>query len=162
MSGNAGERLGEISNMRGTPTQPNPAPTFDHDTNRQSENSTTQSVDVSTHAELRWLQRARGIDRDLVSAWSKSRTLELARPCGFSEVRHDAQSDTLLCARDGNIVTVLYASHEPLQDPKGAETLHCAGCDRPRGSRHKKCSACGTLPVVEQQHTSQLFNGGNH
>jgi hypothetical protein len=147
--------------MRGHETRQNHAPAFDHDTDGQGEKSTTQLVDVSTHAELRWLQRARGVDRDLASAWSQSRTLELARPCGFSEVRHDTQSDTLLCARDGNLVTVLYASHEPLQDPRDADSLHCAGCDRPRERGDKKCSACGTKPVVEH-HTDQLFNGGGH
>lgn len=148
--------------MRGTPTQSNDAPAFNHDPERQSEKSAIQPEDVSNHAKLRWVQRARGFERDLASVWSKSRALELARPCGFSEVRHDAQSDTLLCARDGKLVTVLYASHEPLRESREAETLHCAGCNRPRESRDKKCRDCGTRPVVGQQHSDQLFNGGNH
>lgn len=141
--------------------QSNDAPTFNHDTNRSSGKPATHPVDVTSHAKLRWVQRARAFDRDLASVWRESCEIELDRPCGFSEVRHDTQSDTLLCARDGNIVTVLYASHEPLQEATAKDTLHCAGCKRPRNSRNEKCRDCGTRPVVGQQHTNQWFNGGS-
>jgi hypothetical protein len=40
----------------------------------------------------------------------------LHRPHGFTEVRFDSESDTLLCRTDGTIVTVLCANRESFSE----------------------------------------------
>lgn len=125
-------------------------------TNR-SEVLSTMQVYVTAHAKLRWVQRSQEFSRTLESAWQNSEVCNLKRPCGFSEVRYDTQSETLLCARDGEIVTVLYAKHEPVDDSIESEALRCAGCSRHRKNQSSSCQYCGTLPVVEPQPMTEIF-----
>jgi hypothetical protein len=132
-------------------------------TNRtlESEVSSLTQVEVSGHAELRWLQRTRDFDRTPESAWRKGNVCDLGRPCGFSEIRYDPPSETLLCARDGEVVTVLDANHEPVQDTETTETQRCAGCSRFRKDHTDPCQNCGTRAIIEQQHSTRFFERGN-
>lgn len=80
--------------MKGTPAHSSEELTSNRVLDRDKSQSPTQGVRVTDHAKLRWVQRARGFDRSLISAWRAGSVLELARPCGFSEIRVDEGSDT--------------------------------------------------------------------
>jgi hypothetical protein len=51
-------------------------------------------------------------DTPLGSVWHRAIAVSLHRPHGFSEIRFDEDSDTLLCQKEGTIVTVLCANRE--------------------------------------------------
>lgn len=148
--------------MTGTPSHSSEASTSGREIDRDKRRSSTQEFQVTDHAKLRWVQRARDFERSLTSAWEAGSVSELARPCGFSEIRFDDRSETLLCARDGKIVTVLHARHEPLKVISRPDRWQCAGCSRRRTSRDSHCQHCGTRPVVEEQHSDRFFIGGNN
>lgn len=120
-----------------------------------------QQVRASAHAEWRWLQRAGDVDRRPATVWHSARRVELRRPCGFSEVRYDSETETLLCAQDRHIVTVLNAAQEPVANPSST-TPHCAKCGQSRPDARGRCQHCGIRTVVEEQHESTAAHGGTY
>lgn len=120
-----------------------------------------ERIVVSHHAELRWLQRGREFDCPLPTAWQRAQQIELVRPdTGFSEVRYDAATGCLLCARDDTLTTVLNAENEPVRPPSENQVARCAGCSRPREDTTSPCSECGVRPVVTGQSPRDPLGGG--
>jgi hypothetical protein len=124
-------------------------------------NHSDQRVRASTHAKWRWVQRAGDVDRRPATVWHSARRVDLERPCGFSEVRYDSETETLLCVRDRHIVTVLNAAQEPVAD-SSSTTPHCAGCGQSRPDARGRCQYCGTRTVVEEQRESTAAHGGTY
>lgn len=74
--------------------------------------SSEQTLCTSNHGRLRWQMRGGQPDIPLDSVWHRAIGVTLHRPHGFSEVRFDRDSDTLLCRTEETIVTVLCANQE--------------------------------------------------
>jgi hypothetical protein len=119
-------------------------------TDRESGVSSTTQIEASCHAELRWLQRAREFERTPESAWRTGDVCNLERPCGFSEVRYDTQSETLLCVTGQTLVTVLSAEHETFSriEAAGTDTTRCAACGCTRDLSADMCRHCGSRDAV--------------
>lgn len=64
-----------------------------------------KQVHVTDHALVRWLERSRGIDMELL----RSQLAELAQPCVDAGVKH-APLDDLWLIFDGNVLTTVSPS----------------------------------------------------
>ena len=76
----------------------------------------SNELSISSHADLRWVQRAHDFDRRLERAWEESKPVSIDYR-DFDQVRYDSQTETLLCVRDNTIVTVLRAAYEDFDIP---------------------------------------------
>lgn len=77
----------------------------------------------SNHARMRWFQRAGVTEFDIREAWYRSPSVGVPDYVGTKGRLHEP-SGTVLIARDGVIVTVVYTGDERLNDD------HLCLCDR--------------------------------
>ena len=112
----------------------------------QQTNTTKSSVDIeiSSHADLRWVQRAHDFDRRLDYAWAEARPVDL-KDREFDRVRYDNQSETLLCANGNTLITVLIANYETFSicSSPNEPTRDCLACGQTLDLTTATCTDCG-------------------
>ena len=74
-------------------------------------------LSTSSHGALRWQMRGNQPEVSVNVVWHRAKPVTLYRAHGFSEVRFDEDSDTLLCRSGPTIVTVLCADREAFSQP---------------------------------------------
>lgn len=78
---------------------------------------------ITWHADFRWVQRAHEFNCRLHRAWSRAEDVQL-HSNDFDRVRHDAETGTLLCVRNGELVTVLVAAYEQYESSQSESVNH--------------------------------------
>lgn len=112
-------------------------------------------VDTSAHADLRWVQRAHEFHYRPSQAWNRAEVVELESR-DFDTVRYDEQTETLLCVNDGTLITVLSAAYEtfsPVIAGEGNSTIRCVACGRSRNQAADECPHCESRVVVDSATT---------
>lgn len=114
-----------------------------------TQSSEEDAIEVSTHAALRWVQRTRAFEQRPQQAWRRSDAVRLEYG-EFDRVRYDTETDTLLCAREKTLVTVLNASYEQFEPISRIQSQACSA------------NANGTQLASAQKQVKVSTDGGIH
>lgn len=99
-----------------------------------------KAVTVSSHADLRWLQRTHDFDSHPIRAWQRGTAVRF-RPDEFDRVRYDQRTGTLLCVKETTIVTILLAEYESFvfEDAGHGTGEPCSACGTAHGRDTESC-----------------------
>jgi epoxyqueuosine reductase QueG len=145
------------------------APTAESSDEQTFETDSTQSraadtLTVSSHGDLRWVQRSHEFECRPQQAWRRAQPVTLTGG-NFDRVRYDAETETLLCVDGGVLTTVLWAPYEQERfqvatKSEQASAQHvCAVCGHGRSTAEPTCPQCGSRSVRDEAVTVRPQEG---